>query len=170
MVWALIDANNNIVNTIAYDGTSPYTPPDGLRLADVELPVITQPLPSLAERREAVWDGIKAKRDYLTQNGGYKVTIDGVDKWFHSDIISRTQQMGLLLMGSNMPSNINWKTMDGTFVAMTPVLAQQIFNAAAASDLAIFATAEAHRAAVMASATPETYDYSGGWPDVYQSP
>lgn len=41
------------------------------------------------------------------------------------------------------------------------------FDAAAASDQAIFAVAETHRVAMEASADPASYDYSGGWPKVY---
>lgn len=54
--------------------------------------------------------------------------------------------------------------MDGSFVAMTPALAQQVFTAAAASDQAIYAAAETHKAAMEASADPASYDFSTGWP------
>jgi hypothetical protein len=57
--------------------------------------------------------------------------------------------------------------LDGSFVAMTPTLAAQIFNAAAAQDQAIFSKAEEHRVAMEASADPAVYDFSGGWPAAY---
>ena len=60
-----------------------------------------------------------------------------------------------------------WKTMAGDFVEMTPALAGQIFAAVAASDQAIFAVAEQHRAAMEASEEPWAYDYSTGWPRTY---
>lgn len=113
-----------------------------------------------AEKVKQVIAAIKAERDRRIQRGGYKVGT----KWFHSDTFSRTQQMGLVMMGSNMPTGLLWKSLDGTFVAMTPTLAGQIFAAAAANDAAIFTTAETHIAAVKASATPWSYDYSTGWP------
>jgi hypothetical protein len=106
---------------------------------------------------------IKAERDRRIQSGGFKVGT----KWFHSDTFSRTQQMGLVMLGANIPANTPWKTMDGSTVVMTQQLAQQIFAAAAASDIAIFAAAEAHRAALEASSDPGSYDTSAGWPKAF---
>lgn len=110
-----------------------------------------------------VWERIKAERDrrkYL----GVKVGAH----WFHSDDASRIQQLSLVLMGQNMPAGIQWKTLTSTpppvFVTMTPALALSIFNGTAASDMAVFAAAEAHRVAMEASADPGAYDFSGGWP------
>ena len=57
--------------------------------------------------------------------------------------------------------------MDGSFVTMTPTLAQHLLGAAAASDQAIFAAAETHKAAMEASADPASYDFSGGWPSAF---
>ena len=88
--------------------------------------------------------------------------------WFHSDQKSRTQQLGLVLLGSSIPANLQWKTLTATpppvFVAMTPALAQAIVGATAASDTAIFTAAEVHRMAMEASASPQDYDFSAGWP------
>ena len=39
--------------------------------------------------------------------------------------------MGLVMLGDNIPAGLQWKTMDGSFVVMTPSLAQQVFAAAA---------------------------------------
>lgn len=114
-----------------------------------------------------VWERIKAERDRRTQTGGYKVTVNGVDKWFHSDSQSRIQQLGLLLMGANIPSGLQWKVMDGSFATMTPTIAGAIFAAAAASDHAIFAAAEAHKAAMEAAVNPVEYDFLTGWPLIY---
>lgn len=106
---------------------------------------------------------IKAERDRRAQSGGYKVG----DKWYHSDTFSRTQQMGLIMMGANVPPGTQWKTMDGSFVIMTQTLAAQIFAAAAASDIAVYTVAENHLVAMRASADPAKYDYSTGWPEVF---
>jgi hypothetical protein len=105
-------------------------------------------------------EAIKAHRDRLTQ-GGVKVGSN----WFHSDTFSRTQQLGLVMMGANMPAGIQWKTMDATFVEMTPALAGQIFQATATSDSTLFAIAEAKRVAMLALDDPSTYDVSAGWPE-----
>lgn len=109
-----------------------------------------------------VWEHIKAERD-RRKAGGVKVDA----KWFHSDDASRIQQMGLVMMGASIPANLQWKTMDGSFVTMTQTLASQVFQAVAASDQAIFTVAETHRAAMEANADPASYDYSTGWPKIY---
>jgi len=52
-------------------------------------------------------------------------------------------------------------------VPMTQTLAAQIFQATAASDQAIFARAEQHKAAMEASANPALYNFLTGWPLSY---
>jgi hypothetical protein len=114
------------------------------------------------EQERQAWEEIRSERDRRTQEGGFHVG----DHWFHSDTFSRSQQLGLVLMGASMPA-IQWKTMAGEFVAMTPALAQQILTAGAESDLAIFSAAEQHRAAMLASPNPSAYDFSINWPPIY---
>jgi hypothetical protein len=109
-----------------------------------------------------MWERIKAERDKRKAAG----VLVGA-KWYHSDADSRIQQIGLVLMGVNIPANLQWKTMDGTFVPMTQALAGQVFGAVAASDQAIFAKAEWHKVQMGAAPVPGSYDYSGGWPEVY---
>ena len=116
-----------------------------------------------AAARAAKWEAIKVERDrrkYL----GVKVG----QHWFHSDDPSRIQQLALAMMGASIPAGLQWKTLTlsppPVFVEMTPQLAGGIFQATAASDAAIFAAAEAHRAAMEAMSDPENYDCSGGWP------
>lgn len=106
------------------------------------------------------WEAIKAERDRRSLTGGYQAG----GKWFHSDLFSRSQQMGLVMLGANIPPGLLWKTMDGSFVEMTPTLAQQVFAAAAQSDATLFAVAEAKRAAMAGSQTPWDYDVLAGWP------
>lgn len=113
--------------------------------------------------RAEKWEAIKAERDRRTLHGGYRVG----DKWFHSDVFSRSQQIGMVMLGTNLPTGLKWKTMDGSFVTMTPTLAQQVFGAAAASDALIFGAAEAKRASLEASTTPWDYDVQAGWPPMY---
>lgn len=118
---------------------------------------------NLASARAAKWEAIKAERDRRKALG-----VKVGEHWFHSDVDSRIQQVSLYVMGAAIPAGLMWKTLTTTpppvFVAMTPALAQGIFMATAASDAAIFAAAETHRVAMEASATPESYDCTGGWP------
>lgn len=115
--------------------------------------------------RESVWVKIKALRDEKIANGGYKVE----GKWYHSDTVSRSQQTGLYLMGENVPTGLMWKTMDGSFVEMTPMLAQKIFFAAAGQDSVLFQHAESLRQQVNASTNPEQVDIVSNWPTTFQT-
>lgn len=119
------------------------------------------PVPSLEAVQSEKWQQIKAERD-RRKSGGVKVG----DKWFHSDDSSRIQHLGLVLFGVNVPP-VSWKTMDGSKVPMTKELAQAIFQSVAAADQAIFAKAEQHKAAMIASPDPASYDVFTGWPLIY---
>ena len=123
---------------------------------------VPPPASPLAVRQAAAWERIKAERDRRKVLG---VLAGG--HWFHSDADSRIQQLSLFVMGAAVPS-IRWKTLTASgapvFVTMTQALAGAIFQGTAASDAAVFGAAEAHRIAMEASSTPETYDFSGGWP------
>jgi hypothetical protein len=114
--------------------------------------------PSL-DPRVVLWEAIKIERD-RRQKDGVKVG----EFWFHSDSDSRIQQLALVMMGANMPAGIAWKTLSGAFTTMTPQLAAQIFQAEAASDIALFAHAEALNAQLQASEDPASFNVLAGWP------
>ena len=122
----------------------------------------TAPAPDLTALRAAHWEDIKRERDRRTQQGGYQVA----GKWYHSDTFSRTQQMGLVMMGAGIPGGLQWKTMDGSFVTMTQTLAGQVFAAAASSDAALFARAEQIKAVM--EADPVNFSLaSQTWPVIF---
>jgi hypothetical protein len=111
------------------------------------------------------WDDLIIKeRSFRQQEGGYQVQ----GKWFHSDQPSKVQQIGLIIAGQNIPSNLMWKTMDGSFVLMTPTLAQQVFFAAVTRESELFAQGEALRAKVrQPDFDPDTFDWTKGWGTCY---
>lgn len=158
------------VLSLEYPDVKAFCEGDGTDYEYLQVESDSAPLPSKAEldarvdywTRVNVWNAIKAERD-ARQANGVKVGTN----WFHSDPSSRIQQIALVIFANNLPGNIMWKTLNGTFVPMTPTLAVQIFQASAASDIAIFTVAEGHKAAMMASPTPTTYDFSEGWPETY---
>ena len=132
-------------------------------IAQCEADYVPPPPIPVEQRRAAVWERIKAERDRRAALG-----VKVGQHWFHSDQKSRTQQLGLVLLGQAIPPGLEWKTLTFTqppvFVEMTPALAAAIVQATAASDKAIFSAAEVHRLAMEASAAPQDYDFSAGWP------
>jgi hypothetical protein len=134
-------------------------------------------VPDVTHGRTMMWESIKAERD-RRKSGGIKVKVGSIYKWFNSDADSRIQLIGLkdkardlLAAGGAMTDKltilgqtVKWKTMDGSFVEITAQLAFDIVAAAGDLDAQLFATAEAHKAAMEASADPASYDFSTGWP------
>ncbi len=134
----------------------------------------------LTSKRSNIWSRIKQIRDTKTQQGGYKAQ----GKWFHSDTFSRSQQIGLArkadrveysngdmdtqFSGDEPNSLLFWKTMDGSFVPVTPRLAQSISDAAEQSDISIFKYAEQLNQQVKLSANPTSIDIEQDWPETYQ--
>lgn len=118
----------------------------------------------LAKLRADRWEAIKAERERRAQQGGYQVA----GKWLHSDTFSRSQQLGLVYLGSNIPEGLMWKTMDGTYVEMTQAMALSVFQAALVADRANFQHAEFLKAQVDASSDPNAVDILAGWPEVFR--
>lgn len=116
------------------------------------------PPEELATARFDAWEKIKSERT-RHENGG--VLVDG--KWYHSDEPSRLKFVGMVMKGASLPTGIMWKTMDGTFIEMTPSLVVAVFTAFFSYDITNFSVAEQHRLAMIATATPETYDCSSNW-------
>lgn len=105
---------------------------------------------------------IKAERDRRCQQGGFPAA----GKWFYSDVFSRGQLTGLVIAGHNIPPGLMWKTMDGSFIAMTPTLAGQIFASAATQDAATFQRAEELQVFANNVDSPDGLVLSG-WPPIY---
>ena len=138
-------------------------PGDTLDVSNGRVIVMPKPALTFAELKVVKWKNIKDERD-RRKAVGVKVGT----KWFHSDDGSRIQQMGLVMLGSSIPTSLKWNTMDGSFVEMTPTLASEIVTASSVGDQAIFAAAEKHKAELEKSEEPENYDYSTGWPEMFQ--
>jgi hypothetical protein len=135
-----------------------------------------QPVPGASQVKAARWDAIKAKRDAVS-GGGVKVGT----KWYHTDETSRAKYLGLVRMADAAVAaggaatatlqyggqDIQWKTMDGSFIKMTVQRANDVFNAVSGLDFTAFAAAETHRVAMEASANPFAYDFANGWPATF---
>lgn len=188
-----IDENGNRVNPDV-----PFTDPDtgrkGIRLTDpaerakygiTEIPdperkneefyyvqtldvapyVLNTPKP-LDMVKQALCEKIKAHRDTLMFNGGCFVA----GKWFHSDTHSKVQQIALNNLGANIPAGLMWKTMDGSFIEMTPLVASDLFIGQIYQEQAIFGASETKQAEVNSLTTIEeleSYNIYANWPLVY---
>lgn len=131
--------------------------------------VFSETVPASMDNVEAEqWIRIKAERDRRRFEGGVKVGAH----WFLSTAIATSEYNSLVLISAEMPSagvlRAAWRTMDGATVDMTPSLVRQILAAGFAQVAAIDDAAMAHKAALAISQDPATYDYSGGWPDIFE--
>lgn len=114
---------------------------------------------------EQVWGLIKVERDRRRFDGGLQVG----GHWFLSTQTAAGEYNSILNLGLPEATVIrsNWRTMDGTQVAMTPSLARQIITAGFTQAAAIDDAAQAHKVAMVASSNPAEYDFSTGWPAIY---
>lgn len=123
-----------------------------------------------APMRERMWNAIKAERDRRQLEGGVKVGAN----WFLSTDRAASEYNTILNVTAGMPDSTviraGWRTMNGALVDMTPALARQILTAGIAHRAAIDDAAQAHKAAMQASADPASYDFSTGWPPVFGEP
>lgn len=180
--YVAVDSFGRYINTILWDGVSSLDLPAGLTavLESEYVPLENESSPYhywdqvnncytldsnlLAKIKDEKWEEIKAYRAKRIEGGIYAGNY-----WFHSDQPSKLQHLGLLnaVMLNALPANLMWKTMSGSFVAMTSTLVQQIFAAALQKEATDFETAETHKAGVYASSDPLNYDYRTGWVPIY---
>ena len=140
----------------------PFTVVGTGTIADVE-PGDFPPPPATLEQRATICTAIRTERDRRKFNG---VFVSG--KWIHTDTYSRTQWLGMVMMGAGIPA-IDWTTMDGTSITTSQALASAVFAATATLDATLFAYAKSLIAAVEASSTPQTVDIVTGWPATFES-
>lgn len=164
-------AHSDYVNAIATGFPTCIVEASGPEYHDIVY-ISGSPIPSkqslddwiLVDKKNDMWVSIQAERT-RRQAGG--VFLPSIGKWFHSDQQTRIQYLALMMMGNNIPANINWKTMDGTFVIMTAPIVAAVFAAIPVLDITAFAVAEQHKAACWALSDPTTYNFSAGWPAIY---
>ena len=115
-----------------------------------------------AEQQEEMWERIKDKRYDNLRHGVY---IKSVGKWFQTDDATRLQYLALALesVTGGFKKPINWKTMDNSFLMLTPELLREIMQTMHDDEEADFINAEKHKAAMLKAENPLKYDYSDGW-------
>ena len=110
---------------------------------------------------QAMVTAIKAERDRRKFNG---VKVGA--QWLHTDTYSRTQWLGMVLMGASIPAT-PWATMDGTPVTTSQALVVAVFQGTAQLDAALFGNAKALIAQVKAADDPASVDITVGWPATF---
>ena len=120
-----------------------------------------------AEQQDEVWEQIKAKRYDNLRHGVY---AKSVGKWFQTDDATRLQYLALALesVTGGFKKPISWKTMDNSFLQLTPELLREIMQTMHDDEEADFINAEKHKAAMLKAENPLEYDYSGGWTANYE--
>lgn len=165
MKKVIID-NNRVVGLLIGDipGTAA---PDNVEIGwSFDGDRFTPPVPpSSKEIKEDRWEAIKAERDRRRFDGG--VQVGG--HWYLSNQTACVEYNSIINLGLPDAAVIrpNWRTMNGAAVPMSPGLAKQIIVAGLAQAAAIDDAAQAHKAAMLASADPSVYAFSGGWPEIY---
>ena len=122
-----------------------------------------------AEQQDEMWERIKQKRYDNLRHGVY---AKSVGKWFQTDDATRLQYLALALesVTGGFKKPINWKTMDNSFLMLTPELLREIMQAMHDDEEADFINAEKHKAAMLKAENPLKYDYSDGWTANYEQP
>lgn len=118
-----------------------------------------------AQHQEQIWEQIKQKRHHHTHSGVY---LSSVGKWFHTDESSRTQYLALQIL-PQLPPDLQWKTMDNSFVPLTKPLLTELAMTILTNEQANFANAERHRMAMLQADNPLDYDFSTGWSAIFDS-
>ena len=141
--------------------------PDHAFLTEAEALVMGISAQSIANQKQLAaqerWELIKQERDNRALNGG--VNIGG--KWFYTDPDSRTKYLGMMLLGQNLPTDIAWKTMDGTWQPVSPSYAALIVQSVAQFDSALMKIGEIKKAEVFASESPPTYSITANFPKTF---
>lgn len=150
-----------------------------LGLTEEVLAIGWEEIPNPPLPKSAYFEKIKAIRDELIISGGYKAQ----GTWFHSDLTSRSQQIGLLRIADQMMSEgaqptdpfmtpngpLTWKGMGGSSVTMTPSLAYDIFAAASMQDQVLHAHGEYLIHLINEAEDPSDVDIHSGWPETFHS-
>lgn len=115
----------------------------------------------IERERWEMWQRIKTRMQQAQWGGVY---IEEVDKWFHTDLDAQrnyfTQKM--VIDYPEVPPTM-WKTMDQTYVLMTPELFRKVVIAVYNKGISEFKNSEYHVQMMMMAEEPADYDFSSGW-------
>ena len=114
---------------------------------------------------EEKWDQIKAVRTFKMGDG---VLLQSIGKWFHTDLYSKQQIQALVVANViGLYKTSAWKTLDNTYVQLTPPLLLQVFGAMLESEARLFEIGKLHYDMLHTSQDPANYDPTSQWPTTF---
>ena len=110
---------------------------------------------------EEKWEKIKEIRTFKMSDG---VLIQSIGKWFHTDLYSKQQIQALVVTNLiGIYKTTAWKTLDNTYVQLTPMLLLQVFGAMLENESRLFDIGKLHYESLYTSSDPVNYDPASQW-------
>ena len=114
---------------------------------------------------EEKWEKIKEIRTFKMNDG---VLIQSIGKWFHTDLYSKQQIQALVVANViGLYKTSAWKTLDNTYVQLTPMLLLQVFGAMLENESRLFDIGKLHYESLYTSSDPVNYDPASQWPTTF---
>ena len=111
------------------------------------------------------WEEIKEIRTFKMSDG---VFIQSIGKWFHTDLYSKQQIQALVVTNLiGIYKTTAWKTLDNTYVQLTPMLLLQVFGAMLENESRLFDIGKLHYESLYTSSDPVNYDPASQWPTTF---
>ena len=114
---------------------------------------------------EKKWGEIKEIRTFKMNDG---VFLQSIGKWFHTDLYSKQQIQALVVANViGLYKTTAWKTLDNTYVQLTPLLLLQVFGAMLENEARLFGIGKLHYDMLHTSQDPANYDPASQWPTTF---
>ena len=114
---------------------------------------------------EEKWEQIKEIRTFKMNDG---VLLQSIGKWFHTDPDSKQQIHAMVTANViGLYKTTAWKTLDNTYVQLTPLLLLQVFGAMLVNEEQLFGIGKLHYEKLYASNDPVNYDVTNMWPSTF---
>ncbi len=111
------------------------------------------------------WEKIKEIRTFKMNDG---VLIQSIGKWFHTDPDSKQQIHAMVTANViGLYKTSAWKTLDNTYVQLTPMLLLQVFGAMLENESRLFDIGKLHYESLYTSSDPVNYDPASQWPTTF---
>ena len=120
----------------------------------------------LVEKRSELWEAVKAKREEILVSGVY---VKSLGKWFHTDSVTQLAYTRAKEYFDIKPdSEIQWKTMDNTFVTLNKEKLGDVVVAIFEKSQEVYKAAEIHKHKIQTSVDLENYSADAGWVETYK--